>query len=60
MTRADGFSRWQVSVTDENVAESRLLRLILEDEQLSVAAFGRKKYELEEVFMSLVEGESND
>ena len=60
VTRADGFSRWQVSVTDENVAESRLLRLILEDEQLSVAAFGRKKYELEDVFMSLVEGESND
>ena len=57
---SDGYAQWQVSVVNEDAAESQLLRLILEDEGLMVTEFGRKKYELEEVFMNLVEGENND
>jgi ABC-2 type transport system ATP-binding protein len=56
---SDGVAQWQVSVANEEAAESQLLRLILEDDGLMVAEFGRKKYELEEVFMNLVEGEDN-
>jgi ABC-2 type transport system ATP-binding protein len=47
---------WQVTVTDEAAAEDQLLRLVLADAQVKVIEFGRKKYELEEVFLGLVEG----
>jgi hypothetical protein len=43
-----------VTVTDEAAAEHQLLRLVLDDRALTVTEFGRKKYDLEEVFMSLV------
>lgn len=55
----NGVTAWQVSVDDEQAAEERLLRLLLEDEQASVVAFGRKRYELEEVFMALVEDDNH-
>jgi ABC-2 type transport system ATP-binding protein len=54
MTGEDGLVHWQVSVSDEVAAEDMLLRLILEDRSLKVKHFGRKKYELEEVFLDLV------
>jgi ABC-2 type transport system ATP-binding protein len=50
----DGLTNWQVSVTDENTAEDLMLRLILEDRGVQVKHFGRKTYNLEEVFMNLV------
>jgi hypothetical protein len=46
-------------VTDEEAAKSELLRLILADEDIQVVEFGRKQYELEEVFLSIIEGEEN-
>ena len=36
--------------------EAQLLRLILQDPALTVTAFGRKRYELEDIFMGIVEG----
>jgi ABC-2 type transport system ATP-binding protein len=45
-----------VSVSDEAVAEEKLLRLLLVDETTIVTEFGRKKYELEEIFFNLVKG----
>ena len=47
---------WQVTITDEAAAEDQLLRLVLADAQVKVIEFGRKKYELEEVFLGMVEG----
>ncbi len=47
---------WQITVTDEAAAEEQLLRTVLSDAQVNVLEFGRKKYELEEVFLGLVEG----
>ncbi|KPL07398.1 multidrug ABC transporter ATP-binding protein [candidate division BRC1 bacterium SM23_51] len=52
-------TNWQVTVTDEAVAERELLRAVLADESVTVTAFGRKQYELEEIFMDLVEGNGN-
>ncbi len=52
-------TKWQVSVTDRLAAEHELLRLVLADESLTVTQFGRKQYQLEEVFMDLVEGNGN-
>lgn len=55
-TTTDSRTAWQVSVSDEVAAEEQLLRLVLADTQVTVLEFGRKKYELEEVFLGLVEG----
>ncbi len=48
--------QWTVSVTDETAAEACLLRLLLEDEALVVTNFQRRRYELEDVFVDIVEG----
>jgi ABC-2 type transport system ATP-binding protein len=57
--RHNGTTTWQVSVNDEEAAEAHLLRHVLEDRQISVTSFNRKKYELEEVFMDIVKGDGN-
>jgi ABC-2 type transport system ATP-binding protein len=46
---------WQVSVTDEAAAEDQLLSLLVSS-GLKVSDFGRKEYELEDIFVDLVEG----
>ncbi len=50
-------AEWQVSVTDAEAAEAHLLRLVLADEHITVTRFGRKRYNLEEVFLELIEGD---
>jgi len=55
----DGLTTWQVGVTDENVAEDQLLRLVLEDREARVKGFGRKTHNLEEVFLNLVQKENS-
>lgn len=60
VSRRNGTSIWQVSVSDETAAETNLLRQVLADMQMMVTEFSRKKYELEEVFMDIVKGEGND
>ncbi len=52
-------SHWMVSVADAAAAESQLLRLVLSDDRLDVCSFSRKTYELEEIFMNLVEENGN-
>jgi hypothetical protein len=46
-------------VSDEAAAEDLLLRLTLEDRSLKVKHFGRKTYNLEEVFLELVGKENS-
>ncbi|HWI59409.1 MAG TPA: ABC transporter ATP-binding protein, partial [Bacillota bacterium] len=58
-TEPDSAEKWQVAVTDERAAEDRLLRLILADEACTVTEFGRRRFNLEEVFMGLVGGEQH-
>ncbi|HET7087672.1 MAG TPA: ABC transporter ATP-binding protein [Anaerolineae bacterium] len=53
---SNGLTTWTVSVNDEQIAESQLLRLALSDENLVVTEFGRKKHDLEEIFLNIVEG----
>ena len=59
VTSADAQTTWQVTVTDDAAAKAQLLRLVMEDEQLNVTKFGRKTYELEEIFMNIVEGDNH-
>jgi ABC-2 type transport system ATP-binding protein len=59
VTSADGQTSWQVTVTDDKAAKAELLRLVLADKQLTVTKFGRKTYNLEEIFMNIVEGDNH-
>jgi ABC-2 type transport system ATP-binding protein len=54
----DGLTTWQVSVNDDDAAEAHILPLLLEERDLRVKSFGRKTYNLEEVFLNMVEEES--
>ncbi len=59
MAAQDGQIDWQVSVTDDAAAEDLLLRLILEDRNLKVKHFGRKTYNLEDVFLEMIGKENS-
>jgi ABC-2 type transport system ATP-binding protein len=52
----NGAVQWIVSVTDAQAAEAGLFRLLARDEQVIVTDFHRKEHELEEVFLSIIEG----
>ena len=58
-TPAEDGTDLQVTVTDSAAAEHQLLRLLLADEAASVTSFGRKTYQLEEVFLRMVEGDNH-
>ena len=55
----DTVTNLQIRVTDEKVAQAQLLRLVLANEDATITAFGRKKYNLEEVFLGIVEGDKD-
>jgi ABC-2 type transport system ATP-binding protein len=56
----NGVTQWQIDVNDEPTAEQQLFRLLAQDEDVVVQEYGRKKFELEEIFMQLVEGDNHD
>ncbi|MFX0004426.1 MAG: ABC transporter ATP-binding protein [Candidatus Hodarchaeota archaeon] len=51
--------KWQIKVTDDDLAEEKLLRLILEDENVKVIDYRLKQYELEEIFLQVLEEDEN-
>jgi ABC-2 type transport system ATP-binding protein len=51
----NGETTWQVSVSDPQQAETQLLKLLVNG-PLLVTEFRRKQYELEDVFLQVVEG----
>ncbi len=53
---ANGTITLAVGVTDIQAAKARLLRVVMEDEGMTVITFGRKQHNLEEVFLAMVEG----
>ena len=59
-TSTNGSTALQVNVTDTGAAEAQLLRLILSDTGATVTEFGRKKHNLEEVFLGIVEGDNTN
>jgi ABC-2 type transport system ATP-binding protein len=46
----------EITTGDEEQAEQELLRRVLDDREITVTAFGRKKYDLEEIFLQMVDG----
>jgi ABC-2 type transport system ATP-binding protein len=57
-SQTENGSIWQVSVTDLEAAEMNLLKLLVND-PVVVTEFRRKQYELEDVFMQVIEGGQN-
>ena len=51
----NGETTWQVSVSDPQAAEEQLLKLLV-NSPLVVTEFRRKTYELEDIFMQVIEG----
>jgi ABC-type uncharacterized transport system ATPase subunit len=49
-----GSTAMTISVTDEQAAESEILRSVLAADDVVVTAFGRKHFNLEDVFLQLV------
>jgi ABC-2 type transport system ATP-binding protein len=55
VSQADDMTTWEVSVNDEGTAEDQLMGLVL-SQGLKLASFSRKEYELEDVFLRMIEG----
>lgn len=53
---ANGAQSLSVSVSDETAAKDQLLRLALSDPSVTVLEFGQQKYNLEDIFLAIVEG----
>lgn len=58
-TEQNGETILVVSVNDPKAAEIQLARILLMDEYLVMTEFKRKTYDLEEIFMEMVEGGKN-
>ncbi len=56
MKSKNGVSLLAVSVSNEVAAESEMLQVLLADGSIRITEFGRQKYDLEEVFLNIVEG----
>jgi ABC-2 type transport system ATP-binding protein len=46
---------WHVTVSDEKLAQAHLLSIATADGQVQVVGFGRRKHELEDMFVRLIE-----
>ncbi|MBN1667514.1 MAG: ABC transporter ATP-binding protein, partial [Anaerolineales bacterium] len=59
-SRVNSHVNWQVTVSDEAVAETQLLPYVLSGGDVTVLEYGHKKIDLEDIFLSLIEGENNE
>jgi ABC-2 type transport system ATP-binding protein len=59
VTRHNGTSQWQISVSDEAAAEADLLSHVMAHAAATIVDFSRKRYELEDVFMEIVKGDDH-
>jgi ABC-2 type transport system ATP-binding protein len=50
---------WEVTVSDEKMADAQLLRQVLSSNQVDVVEYGHRKFDLEDIFLSLTEGDQN-
>jgi ABC-2 type transport system ATP-binding protein len=55
----DGVTTLTVDVSDENAAETELLRAVMTDPDTTVVDYGRRTTNLEDVFLGLIERQSN-
>ena len=55
VSRMNGAIHWRIGVSDTDAANARLLRQILAVEDVQVLEYGPEAYELEDVFMQIVQ-----
>ena len=55
----NGETSLMVNVSDPKAAEDQLARLLLADQDLTLLEFKRKTFELEDIFMAIIEGAKN-
>ncbi|MCP4601963.1 MAG: ABC transporter ATP-binding protein [Proteobacteria bacterium] len=60
VSNVDGYINWQVIVSDVKAAETHLLHLAMADKDTTIISFGRHQYNLEQVFVQIVEGAQDD
>jgi ABC-2 type transport system ATP-binding protein len=53
----NGETKWEVSVSDTNIAEEQILPLLLEHKNLRIFEFKKKEQDLEEIFLNIIGGE---
>jgi ABC-2 type transport system ATP-binding protein len=58
VVHGDAVTRLQIGVSDEGAAEDLLLRLAVAEGGAVVTEFGRRRFELEDVFVDMVEGDN--
>jgi len=56
---SNGHMKWQISVSDPQMAEELLLGLVMSDPGVRVIGFGQSQLGLEEVFLNLVGGNNH-
>jgi ABC-2 type transport system ATP-binding protein len=56
----NGATQWSVSVSDAEIAENLLFRMLAAEDQVVVTDYHIKEHQLEDVFLRIVEGESHD
>lgn len=55
----NGTVSWSIRVTDEVTAENNLVSLVLSEPGATVLEFEHRKYDLEDIFLKIVEGGNN-
>lgn len=63
LTPLEEVTKWQIKVTDIDMADTHLLRQLLANESLNVIEFGRNKQNLEDAFLDIIledKGENHD
>ena len=55
ITHKNGQIDWIIAINDDRLAEQQLLRLILQNEHVNVINYCQKQYDLEDIFINLVE-----
>jgi ABC-2 type transport system ATP-binding protein len=55
----NGYTTWNLHVTDEAAAENNLARLVLSEPGATLLEFERQQYNLEDIFLKIVEGGNN-
>ncbi len=50
---------WEVTVTDDAIAEAQLLKQVMAGDEVNVLEYGRRKVDLEDIFLTLTDGGQN-
>ncbi len=50
---------WEVTVSDDAIAEAQLLKQVMSGDEVNVLEYGRRKVDLEDIFLTMTDGGQN-